>query len=58
MNTQDFIDGNKLRDGTDVTGSKYETVVIDANVGTVPDETESAYFEEQALDPYEVNNAQ
>ena len=57
MATQDFKDGAILRDGTDVAGSKYETIVTEANSGDIPSNTASAYFDEQALDPYEIANA-
>lgn len=50
--TGDFLNGSELRDGRDVTGSVYEGLVRD---GEAP-ETASAYFDEQALDPYEVAN--
>ena len=60
MSTQDFKDGKILRDGTDVQGTKYEDTVVDANSDPVvqAEETQAAYFEEQALDPYEIQNAQ
>lgn len=57
MTTQEFKDGAVLRDGTDTTGTEYEAIVTDANLGTIPSETASAYFSETALDPYEIANA-
>ena len=54
-----FETGSTLRDGTDSTGTAYETSVkaeaVDADVTT--EAYQSAYFDEQAMDPYEVANA-
>lgn len=58
VTAQEFVDGEKLRDGTDVTGTEYETTVTAANVPEEISASKSAYFSEQALDPYEVANAQ
>ncbi len=53
----EFITGEKLRDSTDTNGTKYDTIVDDTQTGTIPSETVSSYFSEQALDPYETTNA-
>ncbi len=56
----DFIKGNKLRDTTDVTGTEYDTEVdkeaVDDTVTTTA--KSAALFDENAMDPYEVNHAQ
>ena len=55
----EFIAGSKLRDGTDVSGTAYETAVkaeaVDADVTT--EAYQSAYFSEECMDPYEVANS-
>ena len=59
MTKADFIAGENLRDNTDVSGSEDNTVVTAAVAGTEgePKASKSGYFDEQALDPYEVANA-
>lgn len=51
--TQDFIDGKVDRFGNDTVGTKYEALV---QGGLSPEEA-AAYFDENALDPYELANA-
>jgi len=54
----DFRDGSKLRDGTDVSGTYYETAV--QNSGTLTDAERAkiaAVIDENALDPYEAKNS-
>ena len=50
----DFIAGSKDRFAEDTTGSKYEELVQD---NSKIEAVNSALFDEEALDPYEVNNA-
>ncbi len=52
-----FEDGSTDRVGTDTSGTTYEATVVAANAGTVAEAAQSAYFDEQALDPYERANA-
>ena len=54
VDTAEFLAGDVLRDGTDTVGTKYDAEV-DAKETS---ETSAATFDEQALDPYEVANAQ
>ncbi len=54
----EFIAGDKDKFGNDTSSTEYKTLVQDAQSGTPPKETNSALFDEQALDPYEVQNAQ
>ena len=49
--------GNEDRSGEDLVGTKYDALVDAANAGTIPSETSSAYFDEGALDPYEVKHS-
>ncbi len=50
----EFLDSTELRDGTDVAvGTKYRTLISN---GTAT-EVSAAYFDETALDPYEVAGA-
>jgi len=53
-----FVDGSELRDGS-TADAKYTAVVVAENAdATVTTEAASAaLFDEQGLDPYEVNNA-
>ncbi len=54
VDTTDFLTGEVLRDGTDTDGTKYDAEV---DAGSTS-ETSAASFDETALDPYEVANAQ
>ena len=54
MATQEFIDGEILRDGESVLGSKYNEVVTYAIAENETSAEHSAYFDTLALDPYEV----
>ena len=51
-----FKAGSNDRYGNDTSGTTYETTVTGASSGTV-EYAQSAYFSEQGLDPYEVNNS-
>ncbi len=51
-----FADGSTDRTGTDTSGTTYEATVAAASAGTAPDAAQSAYFDEQGLDPYERAN--
>jgi hypothetical protein len=56
----EFQTGQKTRDGEDQTGTYYETAVQDAVAGTLTDAERAktaAIQDENALDPYEFNNA-
>lgn len=52
--TQEFLDGEVLRDGTITIGTKYNAEVVAGETK----ETSSATFDETALDPYEVANTE
>lgn len=54
----EFVDGEKLRDGTATIGTAYDLAVAVAQGGDELPDSQSSYFSEQALDPYEVNNAE
>ena len=55
----DFIKGNKLRDRSDTVGSEYDKSIDKVNANQDDDiaAVSAAYFDEQGMDPYEVNNA-
>ncbi len=51
----EFTEGSKLRDNTDVSGSTYYADEITNKLaGTDTDAAQSAIYDEQGLDPYEV----
>jgi hypothetical protein len=53
----DFKNGSKLRDGTDVSGTYYETAVQNAGSLTDSERAKTAAIQdESALDPYEVKD--
>ncbi len=52
-----FDAGNENRDGSDTTGTVYDATVDLANAGTIPSDSAAGYFDESALDPYEVANS-
>lgn len=53
-----FDAGNETRSGADISGSVYDAVVDAAIGGSTPSTKYSAYFDEGALDPYEVKHSQ
>jgi hypothetical protein len=53
----DFKDGKKLRDGGNST-NEFAAEVSGKKLGVDKDATQSALYDEQGLDPYEVANAQ
>ena len=55
--SQNFNSGTALRDGTDVDGTVYHSTVTDANLGNPVADSKSSYFDELALDPYEVKHS-
>ena len=57
MVAQDFIDGKILRNGESSLDTEYKVAVDTAQSGIDVPASQSAYFDEQALDPYEVSNA-